>query len=333
LLRVWHIERQPLPHYRVGDVSIPVRIFVGGDGRTRYGHDDVICHGPISRYELPDDVAHEANRPGGWIERKVREAADQGRVLVNNRQIRLNGAQWGSATASGGLTEKPLRLELGWTDYFHTLVTNMATDQMLPGDQTVGEKYQGPLDSFRDSRLSNPVAVNLSIATSDEWIYITRRSQQVAWNMGGLQPAVSGDGQPEDLNCSGVYDPFLTAQREASEEATGLYVPGLDEIEFFGLARTFKTRFPFLFGQINLKLTHRQLESQQPTKAWEGRLIDMGSPFTLEAVTNRVRELFLDQRNGRIGPAVGTTLFSLLQSVLYRWPERWSEVVARLELD
>jgi hypothetical protein len=39
---------------------------------------------------------------------------------------------------------------------------------------------------------------------SDRKIFLSTRGKEVAWNPGEFQPAVSGDGQPEDLeHCHG----------------------------------------------------------------------------------------------------------------------------------
>ena len=198
----------------------------------------------------------------------------------------------GSPSPRGGLDNRPLRLRLGWTEYFHTVATNMNTDARLPDGLTIGQKYQSALDDLTGSRLSNPIAVNLSVVTRDGFIYAAHRSRHVAWNTPtatrpAYQPAVSGDGQAEDVDEAGSYDPFHTAIREAVEEATGLHRPRPEDVTFFGLARTFKMRFPFLFGELRVRLTAAELESQRPTMGWEGKLF--GLPFTVAAVTDWVR--------------------------------------------
>ena len=74
-----------------------------------------------------------------------------------------------------------------------------------------------------------------------------------------------------DCDADGRYNPSRTAQREAFEEAIGPLLPDLSWITFFGLARTFKARFPFLFGELRLPITASQLLadwacSRQPGK-------------------------------------------------------------------
>jgi hypothetical protein len=68
---------------------------------------------------------------------------------------------------------------------------------------------------------------------------------------GGYGPALSGTGSPLlDCDADGRYNPFRTAQRKAFAEATGPLLPDLSWITFFGLARTFKPRLWFLFGEL-----------------------------------------------------------------------------------
>src|SRR5205807_2439062 len=147
------------------------------------------------------------------------------------------------------------------------------------------------------------------------------------WNPGGYGPAVSGTGNPLlDCDPDGRYNPFRTAQREAFEEATGPLMPEWSQITFFGLARTFKARFPFLFGELRLPITSSQLLSQVPAQSWESRGL-IGMPFTIEAVTEWIAARYRDQLGQRgLSAAVGTTFFSLLQSLLYEYRERWQEV-------
>jgi hypothetical protein len=322
ILSTWGVRRHVVPPYRVGNVTAPVHVFVGGDGHTRYGPGDVHGGIPDGHYRLPDDVRELGYGPGGLIAAREAETRTNDQVFENLPQVRLGGAR-------PGLRNKPLTLRLGWTEYFNTFLTNMNVDARLPDGMTIGQKYAGPIDDLSGSQLSNPVATNLSVVTTDGFIYVAQRGRANQWNTGELQPAVSGDGQPEDLRDDGTYDPFHTARREAEEEALG-FMPPVEAVTFFGLAVTFKARFPFLFGEIRVPLDSGQLESRSPSRAWEGRLRGMGIPFTVEGVCDWVLRGYRDQRNRRLRLAAGTTLFSVLQSLHYEYPNRWPEVIDRL---
>jgi len=312
------------PYYRVGNVTIQVLVLVGGDGVTRFQHGDIVCDGPSDdrRFKLPDDIQLSAD------ERIAKIKADcdaAGKIFVNNQQIRLDDAMWGGTSNTGGLTNKPLRLKLGWTEYFHTRLTNQTRDYILPCGNSIAIKYGRDITSLQESGLSNPIATNMSVVTSDKMIYLSTRGKKVAWNPGEFQPAVSGNGQAADLDRTGTYDPFLTAIREAQEECTGRYRASVDEVTFFGLGRTMGTQFPFLFGELRIDKSSTEIG---PPLNPEGYPFPI--PFTIDAVCDWVRKYHRDHFEGRRGGVIGTTLFSLLQSLHYEFPDQWSEVVRQL---
>jgi hypothetical protein len=312
------------PYYCVGDVTIQVLILVGGDGITRFRHEDIVCDGPSDdlKYQLPNDIQVDADKRIAEIQAHCRAT---GKIFVNNPQIRLVNATWGGVSNTGGLTNKPLWLKLGWTEYFHTRLTNQSPDYVLPCGTSIALKYGRDLEDFLSSELSNPIATNLTVVTSDNRIYLSTRNKRVAWNPGEFQPSVSGGGQCEDLDKTGTYDPFLTAIREAQEECTGRYRPSFNEVTFFGLGRTMNTQFPFLFGEIRVNKPSTEIG---PPLNPEGNPFHI--PFTVDAVCDWVREYHRDYFEGQRGGVIGTTLFSLLQSIRYEFPDDWSKVVCRL---
>lgn len=327
LLHFWQIDRYVFPQVQVGDVLIPVYRFLGGDGVTRFtSPDGITANAPVTDFVLPDEIAALKDTV---IDRRRAEAEKRRAVFVNNPMVRLDQYHWDQS----GPTEEieRLRLEVSRTDYFTMHVTNSSMDERLPDGERIERRYGGALDDLVESRLANPLATNLSIVTADRMIFVSQRSLRVAWNPGGYGPAVSGTGNPLlDCDPDGRYNPFRTAQREAFEEATGPLMPDLAQITFFGLARTFKARFPFLFGELRLPITSSQLLSQMPAQNWENRGL-IGMPFTIEAVTEWISARYRDQLGQRgLGAAVGTTFFSLLQSLLYEYRGRWQEVVEKL---
>lgn len=334
LLRHLGVEPHSFPPLIVGDVKMPVHVFVGGDGQTRFRPGEILCDGPglptddRRMYQLPPDLKAFAAE---YLPRREAECRSQEKVFVNNRQVRIMGAQWGSTNAEGGLDNRPLQLTLGWTWYYHTAVTNMKTDERLADGRTIGQSYAAPIDNLHDCRLSNPIATNMSVITADNFIFFGQRGHKVQTLAGGFQPAVSGDGQPQDVNTAGVYDPFHTAQREGAEECFGeLPKDSIVDVTFFGLGRWMKTRFPFLFGEIRLARTAKQVLSMEPTQKWEGERLCM--PFTIEAVTDWVRDRYHEQYLGQSSWPVSSPIFSLLQSLRYAHPDRWLEVIDRLDI-
>jgi hypothetical protein len=337
LLRHLGVEPHTFPPVVVGDIKMPVHIFVGGDGVTTFRVGDIYCDGPglptdeTRLFGLEPDVQEFAQT---YLPRREVECREQGKVFVDNRQVRIVGVSWGSANAAGGLDNRPLRLKFGWTRYYHTAVTNMKTDERLPEDgRTIGQKYAAPIDNLHSCKLSNPIATNLSVVTVDNHILFGQRSHKVQTLAGGFQPAISGDGQPVDVSPDGLYDPFRTALREAKEECIGLLVPAprAEDVTFFGLGRWMKTRFPFLFGELRLREARlKDVMSYEPTQKWEGERLAL--PFTVEAVTEWCADRYRDQFFGRASWPVSSPIFSLLQSLRYAYPDRWPEVIRRLDL-
>jgi hypothetical protein len=328
---VYKRPRHTHDYYQVGDVKIQAIILAGGDGKTRYQDGDILCNGPTHdqshrKYELPGDVQTHA---ADLLAIVRADCNKRGVLFVNNPQVRLVDYAFGSGRPTGGISSKPLRLELGWTEYYHTRLTNQTREYILPDGQSIALKYGYNLEDLVSSRLSNPIATNMSVVTSDRKIFVATRTPKVAWNPGGYQPAVSGDGQPEDLTAEGIYDPIHTAMREGQEECFGDYNIQREHVTFFGLARTMGTQFPFLFGEIRVPITSHELLSFLPSMP-EGQRIPLD--FTIEAVCKWICMHHLDHYEGRQTGVIGTTLFSLLQSLHYEYPERWLEVARALKV-
>jgi TIR domain len=133
--------RHQHPYYRFGDVTVQVLILAGGDGETRFNYRDIVCNGPKKErtYELPADIQSEAEVR---IAKKKADCDAAGALFIDNPQIRLIDATQGGSTAAGGIENKPLRLTLGWTNYYSTYLTNMTRDYVLPCGQE--EKVSGP---------------------------------------------------------------------------------------------------------------------------------------------------------------------------------------------
>ena len=67
-----------------------------------------------------------------------------------------------------------------------------------------------------------------------------------------------------------------------------------------------------------------------PSQSWESRGL-IGMPFTIDAVTQWIVQRYRAQI-GQSGPsaAIGTTFFSLLQSLLYEYPDEWLRAIEAL---
>lgn len=252
-----------------GNLVFPMRVLVGGDGRIRYKHPDgIICVWSGRRFDLrnlPEDV--QKMYPA-YLKKRQAIAKERGATFEQREHVRLDDYQINLRLSDDA--PWPLRLIVSITDYYLIQATNYSLDELLPGGKTLREKYARDPGELRNSILANPLAVNLSIVTADHQVCIAIRGRKTAVTPGGYAPIVSGTGNPAlDLDENGNYSPFLTAIREASEEALA-FKPSIEEVTFFGLARTLKYQLPFLFGEIRLRdLTAAQLKAQLPRDHWE----------------------------------------------------------------
>jgi len=314
---------------KIGNVLLPLRIFVGGDGKTKYKFpESIICIWSREKLTLPEDVLECYSR---FLEKRRQEAAKRKAVFENRDHVRLDDYE----ILISGVEDSPTRLKLfvSTVDYYTIQATNYSIDEILPGGSTIRQKYASDPADLRNSVLGNPLAVNLSVVTADKQIYISRRSKKTAVTAAGFAPAVSGTGNPlTDRDEEGNYNPFLTAQRETAEEILG-YRPALDEIIFFGLARTLKYQLPFLFGEVRLSgVSARELESSFPRDIWETAGW-FALPLEIDAVVEFIQKIYKEMEEKVIvNSATYAALFSLLVSLHYEYPDRWKDVVERLSV-
>jgi len=208
------LEKEVRP-VRYGSLAFPLRLLVGGDGELRYEHPDgVQCRWSNSPRRIPKDLA---KAQAGFLEKRQSAADARGAVFVNRPQTRLDEYEFGLRPPDDD--PWPLLLRVSTTDFFETQATNTSLDELLPGGKTLREKYAEDVSNIGSSVLANPLAVNLSVVTSDHRILLSIRSRKTALNPGGYSPAVSETGHPH-LDClkDGTYSPFLTAKRGVKEE-------------------------------------------------------------------------------------------------------------------
>lgn len=321
------VEEARLKPIRIGDLVFPITVYVGGDGKTKYSHPEgIISKWNPAPLEMPADL-HEACRR--FRELREKEAIDRGAVFVQREHVRIDDYSFDLE----GLEDIPwpLKLLVSRTTYYELQGTNASIDEVLPDGATVREKYANDPQDLLNSVLANPLATNMSVVTADRQIYVAVRGKKTASNPGGFAPAVSGTGNPlTDCDDTGRYVPFLTAQREAEEEILS-FKADLSELTFFGLARTLKFQYPFLFGEIRLKaVTSSELESYFPRDNWETERF-VSIPFEIENVIEFIKRIYLelDEKN-IINTGTYAALFSILQSLLYEYPDSWQNVVKSL---
>lgn len=169
-----------------------------------------------------------------------------------------------------------LLLKFSKTSYFHFAALNKGLDLPLSdmSDNTTLRSFlnEDPYD-LRSSMLPNPLGVVTSLVLEPEnKIVLTIHSNRSFEGSGMMTAPIGGSLsiKEEDLNFSGLPDPFRTIVREANEEL-GITIRTTD-IKFFGLGRDLMTLKPELIGQVSLNLKEKDLLEIQKNRAkdkWE----------------------------------------------------------------
>lgn len=318
--------------FGIGDIVLRVAVHVGGDGRQTYRHEDGFdCAHTDSRYQLPADVAAATEE---LIAKRIEKARISQSLFEDRDQVRIDDYGHG-VTDDADESPHPLRLFTSVTHYFATQRSNAALSTRLPDGRTMREVYATDSDDYRNSQLSNPICVNLSIVTKDHYVCAVRRGKRVGINPKIWAPAVSGTGNPAEDCPKGAYDPFRAAIREAKQEIFGSLDLRPEHITFFGVARTLGNFFPFLFGEVRHPYDLKHLLSLQPADRYEVEEI-VARPFEIEDVTEWVREMFFEtDSEGRRTATSHTTIFSLLQSLLYEYnrTDDYERIIDLLRVD
>ena len=316
--------------FLAGDFELDVVPIIGGDAVHRYDYPrGIVVDSSLDNIQEVPNILLDASED--WLRWREADARRRGAPFENRRQPRVLGI---GADLTEGQDERlyPLRLKIGVTDYFNTQCTNFAINLLLPNGECMGEAFGGSHNDFTESELANPLATNFSVVTcgdNEKWIFMTQRGKMVGGNAefdeNNRVPAISGTGHPfYDRDAStGKFCPFEAGRREAVEETLGDYPLQLEELVFFGFARTGLMMFPFLFGEIRLNnMKAKQFRSQRvihrnDVYAKEGR------PFTISSVTDWIKELYQrhDKNRKNISRPSHTGIFSLYQSLIYEFPD------------
>ncbi|MCS7305352.1 MAG: hypothetical protein NZ602_09640 [Thermoguttaceae bacterium] len=353
--------------FTVGALRLRVYRILGGDGLTRLRWPDGIqTRWTQPDYQLPPELQAIKDPILSW---KAQRSAQRGALFQNNPQVRLCGVHF-TTNEQEVISQLILQTARCWYFDNQLTNAGLAEPDRAPEDappqwhdwqeRLKALEMPVPLGELERSCLANPLAVNLSVVTADRKIFLARRSTRVAFNPLGFGPAVSGNANPDlDLDSQAAYDPFATACREASQELLGRLAlakadssasaakaplqaaePGpttarassplwnRQVVTFFGLARTVKTRYPFLFGEIRLPCDAQTLLAQVSSDSWENSSW-IAIDFTIPAVVQWIRWQL--QEGGQKPFGWDTAVFSLLQSLLYEYPDQWMDLVEQLQ--
>jgi isopentenyldiphosphate isomerase len=216
---------------------------------------------------------------------RLTEAERNSAVVFNGPTYSLRGY---NLAVNDPVTESTdLKLLLGSTCFYDYLATNLS---IAHGDipQDVLESMSA-LD-IEHLGLSNQLAVNFSVITSDGKLMFQRRSTRVANFPGQLGNGVNGtmqrgtDGHVGDETEAGTPDAVAAVIRECHEEL-GI-IPPRSDIKVYGIAVDHRYYQPLLVGEIQIQATFDQIRSA--AMAWARDKFEYSSfeciPLTPESV-------------------------------------------------
>lgn len=182
-------------------------LVVDGTGESKYEPENIVCHYEPEELVLPIELEMTKQR----IAQKKNDEEKKGvRRFWNGPRYRFKKFQI-SRTAE---QEKPqLDLWFSPSDYLNFLATNMSLDDRKLRDKYLQTDWQQPVEYF-----SKSFAVYLALITSDEYLIITRRGENVMSRPSEFNISFS-EGLSRSLDhINGVPDIYNCAIRGAKEE-------------------------------------------------------------------------------------------------------------------
>lgn len=183
-----------------------------------------------------DELEREARKTWDSYYRQTRE---QGTVLFNGPLVRLVSADVQSGT---------LVLDTCPTDYIRFMGTNMLNPHLAEG--------------YGWQAFSNPIGTSALAITTDDYLILGRRSEQVASHRGCVH-TFGGAIEPDDRNPHGEIDVYGGIRRELEEELflDDLPIDPIRDILCLGLTRDASIRQPEMIFDAWLDLSLSETEA------------------------------------------------------------------------
>lgn len=217
---------------------------------------------------------------------RLAEAERNSAIVFNGPTYSLRGYR---LAVNDPVTEATdLELFLGTTCFYDYMATNLSVahgdvpHEVIESMSSLDVEHLG---------LSNQLAVNFSVITSDGKLMFQRRSMRVANFPGQLGNGVNGtmqrgtDGHVGDENEMGSPDPIAAVIRECHEEL-GI-VPLRSDIKVYGVVVDHRYYQPLLVGEVKIRATFDQITSA--AMAWARDKFEYSSfeciPLAVETVS------------------------------------------------
>lgn len=277
----------------IGHLSVPVKVLIG-DSQTTFGKDDIaVEYNPRWDDNIPQEWR---NIMPEVIRRYEADARKSGQVLFDGPGYFLRDYTFDVVDPYSEAFR--LNLMMGPSSYYRYIGSNKAMhQQFLPsGDGLISLAERYPLSDMdlSDLPLSNYLAVNLNLITSDRQFLVQRRSRRVSNFQGALASAINASmsrgtkNKTMDEDEAGRPDPFVTVLREAKEEL-GIHL-FVEDIKFFGLIIELEYYQTLLFGEVSTALSSTEILRKARLAAkdkFEYAKLEF-YPFTLPSVATRL---------------------------------------------
>jgi hypothetical protein len=277
----------------IGNLSVPVKVLIG-DSHTTFGKTDVAVE-YNSRWD--DNIPQEWRNIMPEVIRRFEEnARKSGQVLFDGPGYFLRDYTFDVVNPYDEVFR--LNLLMGPSSYYRYIGSNKALYQQFlqsgEGLISLAEKYPLSAMDLSELPLSNYLAVNVNLITSDRQFLVQRRSRRVSNFQGSLASAINASmsrgtkGRTMDEDERGRPDPFITVLREAKEElGINLFV---EDIKFFGLIIELEYYQTLLFGEVYTALSSTEILRKARLAAkdkFEYARLEF-YPFTLQGVATRL---------------------------------------------
>jgi hypothetical protein len=277
----------------IGNLSLPVKVLIG-DSHTKFGKNDItVEYNPRWDDNIPQewrDIMPKIIR--GFEE----DARKSGQVLFDGPGYFLRDYTFDVINPSSEVLR--LKLMMGPSSYYRYIGSNKAIYQKLlqsgEGLISLAEKYPLSIMDLSELPLSNYLAVNVNLITSDMQFLVQRRSRRVSNFQGSIASAINASmsrGMKDnamDEDEAGRANPFITVLREAKEEL-GVNLLA-EDIKFFGLIIELEYYQTLLFGEVYTALSSTEILRKARIAAkdkFEYSKLEF-YPFTLQNVATKL---------------------------------------------
>lgn len=299
--------------FAIGPIETPL-VIIDGDGETAYTQDTIICHYDANPVILPHELAELKSR----IARREVEKRKAGLFFQwPGQTTALDRYRRGRAN-----DEETLEVHLWFrpSDWYSHLATSLSLDSEFVVDELTGQQktvrdtFLGGINWASPNLqphpfLSNTFGMVMSLVTSDNYLVIVRRADEIG-SLPSIYNCAINEGliPSKDWSDSGVAPDVYKATIRGAHEELNLE---LSREEVTNLALVVDTRFNMwgMLGVVRTQHTFQEvidLRRRSAKDKWEGNEI-----FPVKFSVDTVLE-FVSEHRPWSGGSIASTYFALV---------------------